>query len=563
MNEKSLDWRRFLRQGIVALFLLLVVGCSQVAAPTVAPSSPGEEETSVAVEATSAPVEENTPVAVEEATAEGEAAGSDKHGGVLRVAITGDALSLGSPPDLRSFNDYIMHVPVIESLGRYDESGRIVPWLATSFEEDAEARTITVSLREGVKFHDGTDFNAEAVKWNLEHFLESERGEFRGVSDIEVVDDLTVRITFETWDNTALAGLAYFAGPMISPTAFQENGKEWALTHPVGTGPFKFVSWERDVKQVYERFDDYWQEGKPYLDGFEWHIISDPVTAIAAFQAGEFDAFVSVPAQNVQELENAGIVILPLETGQGAVLQGVIGDSAHEGSPFTDVRVRQAVGHAIDSEAIVDTIYLGFGTVTNQWGLPSTWSYNPDVTGYPYDPDKARELLADAGYPDGFETTLLTSTRNPATQQMATAIQGFLGEVGIDAAIEAEEFAAYNEKVVGGTWEGLIMFSSRAEADVGLTMPRVASADGLLYTKGMVHPDEVEQLLVQLRTAADFETKEEIAHELQQLIFEEHVMINPIMITQNIAAVYPYVHDTSFNTTHATNWTPEDAWLDQ
>ncbi len=562
MNNKRLNKKWFLHILIFVLLGLLLVACS---------SSTGDEETATTneqptqaavEEATQAPEEptqapEEEPTEVPEVVEEG-----PKQGGILRIGILQDAASLGDPPSLRSFQDFVIMNTTMESLGRYDTNGRIVPWLAEEFIEDPDNLTLTIPLKQGIKFHDGTDFNAEAAKWNLDRFAEVGRSEFGGISSIDVIDEYTVQITLESWDNTVSVGAGYFAGPMISPTAFEANDADWAKLNPVSTGPFKLVSWERDSKQVYERNEDYWQEGLPYLDGIEWHIIADPVTAMASFQAGELDAFVAVPGQNASDIEAAGGIILTLPTGIGAAIAGVAGDSAHPDSPFADVLVRQALAHAIDREAILDTLLSGYGTVVNQWALKDSWAFNPDIVGYPYDPDKAIELLTEAGYPDGFETTIWANNRG-ATPQLATAYQGFLADIGITANLEVVDFSVYNEHVVNGTWDGIILFSSRVEADAALTMPRVLSANGLLFAKGLMHPDDMETLFATVRSEPDFDTKVGMIHELQRLAFEEYAIINPIYISENLMAKYPYVQGDGLNTTHGSNWTPETTWLDK
>lgn len=562
MSNRRLSSKTFVNCLILALLVLLLAACSQTTSTDDTPEAPAvaQPTSAPAEQPTEAPAEQPTEAPVEEPTAE-EMMGPQM-GGVLRIGILQDAASLGDPPALRSFQDFILMNTSVESLGRYDTGGRIVPWLAEEFTEDPDALTLTIRLKQGIRFHDGTDFNAEAVKWNLDRFAEAGRSEFGGISSIDVIDEYTVQITLESWDNTVSVGAGYFAGPMVSPTAFEANGADWAKLNPVGTGPFKLVNWERDSKQVYERNEDYWQEGLPYLDGVEWHIIADPVTAMASFQTGELDAFIAVPGQNAADIEAAGGMILTLETGIGAAMNGVVGDSGHPDSPFADVKVRQALGHAIDQEAIVDAIQSGYGTVVNQWAREDSWAYNPDVVGYPYDPDRARELLTEAGYPDGFETTIWANNRGTGPQ-LATAIQGFLADVGITANLEVVDFSVYNEHVVGGTWDGIIMFSSRVEADAALTMPRVLSANGLLFAKGIAHPDDMEALFATVRSEPDFDAKLGMVHELQRLAFDEYAFINPIAISENLAAKYPYVHDDGINITHGSNWTPETAWLDK
>lgn len=517
------------------------------AAPTTQPAPPVQPTQAAATQAPPAPTATTGP----------------RSGGTLKIGLNADASSLGYPPDPKTIQDFLMMVPAVETLGRYDAQGNIVPWLAESFKEDAAAKTITIAIKKGIKFHDGTDLNADAVKWNLDQFVAAGRAEMRGTSGVTKVDDYTVRVSLSDWNNTILHGIAYFAGPMISPTAFQKNGgKDWAQKNPVGTGPFQFVSWDRDVSLKYKKFDGYWQKGKPYLDALEFRVIKDPVTAAAALKAKDVDMLILMPAQTAKDLESAGVTVKKLETGLGAAINGIISDSANPNSPFADVRVRQAMSYAIDVKAIVDTQLYGYGVLTNQWATPGAWSYNPDVKGYPYNPDKAKQLLTQAGYANGLKIKMSVNN-NPENVQIYTAIQGFLGKVGITAQLEPIENARWVQFTSQSGWDGLINFSSRADADSALVMPRVFSAKGVLFTKSIVHPDSLEKMLADISVAPDAATKKKLAFDLQKAAFDDLALFTPLYVTTLPVAKYPYVNNDGFNTTHGSLWTPEDAWRSQ
>jgi len=223
-------------------------------------------------------------------------------GGVLKISVGIDANTLGHPPTLTRMHDFRFAVASVETLVRTDEAGAPVPWLAKAWKVDAQAKTITFTLEKGVKFHDGTDFNADVVKWNLEQYIASPRIELNKVESIDVVDDYTIRLNLSEFDALLLPNLAAAAGLMISPTAYQTHGQEWCQTHPLGTGPFKFVSWDRDVSIKFEQFDGYWQKGKPYLDGVEWVIIADPMVATASFLAGEQHIATGIEPKDAKDL---------------------------------------------------------------------------------------------------------------------------------------------------------------------------------------------------------------------------------------------------------------------
>ena len=329
------------------------------------------------------------------------------YGGTLRVSTYTDGTAIGYPPD--SYRGPVLGMaqafPAIETLFRYDKEGRPVPWLATKVEEDARNKNLVITLRKGVKFHDGTDFNAEAVKWNIEQHMAARSPGTDKLRSIDVVDDYTARINFLEWDNRMTSSLAVQLGMMISPTAFKKNGKDWAANHPIGTGPFEFVSWEKDVRTTYKKFSGYWQKGKPYLDRIEWLPISEAFTRQNALRNGEVDVVLFPAASEIASFEREGFVVSRHKVGSGA--RGGVFDSANPKSPFANVKVRQAVQHAIDSAAIVKALYNGEGEPANQFAYKGHWGYNPSVVGYPYNPTKAKQLLAEAGFPNGFKTKLV------------------------------------------------------------------------------------------------------------------------------------------------------------
>ncbi|WP_276352190.1 ABC transporter substrate-binding protein [Cohnella caldifontis] len=484
--------------------------------------------------------------------------GSPKTGGVLKIAMTGAPVNLGLVPKSRTVQEVLMAVPALETLGRYDEKGNIVPWLAESWETDPDAKTITYKLKQGVKFHDGTDFNAEAVKFNLDLMIEAKRQEFKDLASVDVVDASTVKLNLSQWNSSMVESVANFLW-IMSPTAYQQMGQDGISKHPVGTGPFEFVSFQQDVSVKYKKFAGYWQQGKPYLDGIEWSVIADPLTASATFQNKDVDAFLNVPADIAKQLTGSGNVI-KLQSGLGARAGGLITDSANPNSPFADVRVRQALGYAIDRQELVTSILGGFALVTNQWGTQTSWSYNPDVEGLKYDPEKAKQLLKDAGYPNGFKTTIYSIGQD----QMVTAMQGYLARVGIDAKIEVLDTAKFQEMTgAKGKWDGIMPYNFRGDADLALYMPRNFGVGGPLYANNILHPDDVTQLLEQAKTAKDQETKKQISLELQKKVFDEYALAYAMYVDTAPAALQSYVKDSGINQTYMTVFTPENAWLDK
>ena len=452
-----------------------------------------------------------------------------------------------------------------ETLLTVDETGAPAPWLATAWEADPEAKTITFTLRKGVKFHDGTDFNAEAVKWNLDIFGSEGRVELKKVESIDILDDFTVRLNLSEFDALLLNNLASQRGGFIvSPTAYEKYGREWCEKHSVGTGPFKFVSWERDVSMKFERFDDYWQEGKPYLDAFELVVIADPMVATASFMAGEVDVLADVSPKDARDLEASGKYRMSVAS---AALSSVLTDSAYPDSIFTDIRLRRAVEYAIDKQAICDTIGYGYWEPLNQAAKPGGWAWNPDVVGYPYNPDKARELLAEAGYPDGFKTQLHVLSRPVDIPDSMTAVQGYLAEVGIDADLFLyDRGGAWHAIAAKGGWPTGLCNFPRGGLDVGelAIINRFLSPDAFLFASVYREP-EYQELLAKAVTAPDFETQQAMVWEMQKVGTDKYAMICWHHVVKAMSARHSQVHDDGFSSAfgYAGQWTPADAWLEQ
>ncbi|MFS0644112.1 ABC transporter substrate-binding protein [Siminovitchia sp. 179-K 8D1 HS] len=485
----------------------------------------------------------------------------DKYGGVLKIGALTTLQNLGLASELRAVDDFFISEPALEKLGRFDEDGSMQPLLAEQWEEDPENAKITFKLRSGIKFHDGTDLNAEAVKWNIEEFMESGRSEFSDIESVEMPDEYTVEVNLKEWNSSMLEAICNFL-PISSPTAYKENGREWAMENPVGTGPFKFVSWTKNKSVKYEKFDDYWQEGKPYLDGIEFHLYADSTTATASMQAREIDGFIQGPSLLAKDLEEVpDITILTNETGLGSQMKGFLFNSLDKDSPFHNPLVRQAASLSVDRQAIVDTFIYGYGIVSNQWGAPGSKSYN-EALDIDYNPEKAKELLKEAGYPNGFETTF-TLRNDPGEVEIGTAIAGYLSEIGIKAELNVIDSGLWQKitHASGEQFKDLIFLTGRSDPDLAMYMPRNFSSKGVIYSHGLDIPKEIDEMYPKLKASTDDKTKTELSHELQQLVYEKYALAVPVYVSAQPVPIYNYVHDSGINKAHGSEWTPEDTWL--
>lgn len=479
------------------------------------------------------------------------------YGGVLRFATNSTTTSPGYTPENTNNASLIFLNTAYESLTYYDETGEIVGRLAESWETDPEEPSITWHLRAGVKFADGTDFNAEAVKRNIEEYQSCSRNETDNVASCEVIDDTTIKMILKSWNSSTLESVGFFVYYM-SPAALEDV--DTLRTSSCGTGPFQVTAFENGTYVKYAKNENYWREGQPYLDGVEIYSVNEVTTRVSAFQAGEYDVIKVNDLTVAQPLLNDSTYEQEINTsGQGLVGTGLIPNSADPDSPFADVRVRQAMCYALDTEALCATFGYGLLQTTNQWASPDAVTYNPDVKGYPYDPEKAKELLAEAGYPDGFDTTLTT---DPGNKDIFTAAANMLTEVGIRATVNLVDESTQVSMYSTGQWEGIMGHFHAISPDLGLYMGRHLDYDGAFYAAGIQHPDEAMELLEAIRTAPTEEEKIELEHQMQSLIYDDLALFGqPIFIQNEPVFRQTYVHDDYTGVYHMGSWNIWSAWM--
>jgi ABC-type transport system substrate-binding protein len=325
-----------------------------------------------------------------------------------------------------------------------DDKGNLYPWLAESYKVADDLKSITFTLRKGVKFHDGSDLNAEVAKWNLDNYITARMEPYW--ASVDIIDDYTVRVNFTQWMNTLPASFA-FTPPllcMVSKAAFEKNGKGWMRQNPVGTGPFKFVSYQQDVSSKYVRNPDYWVKDAqgnqlPYLDGLEFIYCADRMAAKMLIESGEGDMVDAFPGKETADYAALGLTV-KIEINANGVL---VPDSAHADSPWANKKVREAVEYAIDREAIVKAFGYGYWQAPYQIPTRSSLAYDSDFPlARKYNPEKAKQLLTEAGYPDGFKTTIIVCPIG-LSRDAIVAVQANLAEVGIQAELDFPEIGKW------------------------------------------------------------------------------------------------------------------------
>ncbi|WP_189315242.1 glutathione ABC transporter substrate-binding protein GsiB [Pectobacterium peruviense] len=368
-----------------------------------------------------------------------------------------------------------------QGLFGFDKDMKLINVLADSYDVSPDGLTYTVKLHPGVKFHDGSAFNAAAVKVNLDRASNPDNrlkryNLFKMIDKTEAVDDLTVKITLKTPFSAFVNNLAHPAAVMISPAALTQYGKEIGF-HPVGTGPYRFVAWNQTDFVKVEKFSGYWKAGLPKLDSITWRPVVDNNTRAALLQTGEAQFAYPIPFEQAKVLEKNDKLAL---VASPSILHRYISMNVTQ-KPFDNPKVRQALNYAINKEALIKVAFSGYATPA-EGPLPNSIDYSVKYHPWPYDPAKARELLKEAGYPDGFTTTLWSSHNHSTAQKVLQFTQQQLAQVGVKVQVTAMDAGQRAAEVEGkGVKEtGVRLFytgwsASTGEADWALS-PLFATA---------------------------------------------------------------------------------------
>jgi peptide/nickel transport system substrate-binding protein len=319
--------------------------------------------------------------------------------------------------------------------------GQFVPRLAESWRNDGNVWTLT--LRRGVKFHDGTPFNAAAVKANFDRMMDRSLGfgktsRWAHIEEVRVTGEYEVQITTKQPDGAFLNKLTDSSGKMISPAAIRQLGRGIA-TSPVGTGPYRFQTpWAPGQDIVLVRNDDYWGP-KPKIARIIFKEVREPLTRQALLQRGEVDLVVDLPAEAIPRFRSDPNFVVRQDPGFSGLLVFNNGKG-----PFANRLVRQAFNYAIDIRAIIKGVLGGFASPVDNLVGPEVVGYTPDPDYNRYDPSKARELLAAAGYKNGFEARLITPVgRYPKDKEAMVAIQDQVRKVGIRLDVVPTEWTTF------------------------------------------------------------------------------------------------------------------------
>ncbi|GAB3055046.1 glutathione ABC transporter substrate-binding protein [Virgibacillus ainsalahensis] len=460
---------------------------------------------------------------------QGEAANEDgEKGGDLVIATQSDAVSL-DPPASNDTPSADVLINIFETLVTQDENMELQPGLATSWEQ-VDDTTWEFELREGVTFHDESAFDAEVVKANIDRILDPELGSpvafmYDMITNVEVVDAYTVRMETEFPFAPLPAHLAHPGGQMVSKEqieadyAAMENGDEPGSVineNPQGTGPFTFENWEPGQSIKLVRNEDYWGENA-LLDSVTFKVVPEDLTRIAELRSGDSHITNPLSPSDVAQIESTDGVSVQRQESSSL---SYIGFNT-EKEPFDDKRVRQAISMAIDKEQIIEGIYDGVGIPAKGPLAPGIFGYDEDLSGLEYNVEEAKELLAEAGYEDGFSTTIWT---NDDRQRIDTAtnVQAQLAEIGIDVEVETLEWGAMLDKTANGEHEMTVFgwTTVTGDADNGLYPLFHSDNHGTAGNRTFIADEELDTYLEDARQTADSDERLELYSQAQERLVE-------------------------------------------
>jgi peptide/nickel transport system substrate-binding protein len=453
---------------------------------------------------------------------------------ILVVGQIAEPKSL-DPQAVTAVNDFRILVNVYDGLVRYkDGTLEVEPSLAESWTIAEDGRTYTFKLREGVTFHDGSPFNAEAVKFTFDRLLKEDHPfhdtgpfplafYFSAVDTVNAIDPATVEFKLKEPYAPFLSNLAYPTGLIVSPDAVKKHGKEFGR-NPSGTGAFRFEAWEPNAKVVVTRNGDYW-DGAPPLEAVIYRPITDANTRIAEMLSGGLDVMVEVPPDSLQQFSDRGEFALQEQAGPHVWFLIL---NAKEG-PFAEKAVRQAANYAINKTTLVDDILQGTAEVAPGPTPPAfAWAFNESLKPYPYDPEKAKTLLKEAGY-NGEELTFYVTEGGSGMLDpvaMGTAIQADLQAVGMKVKIETYEWNTFLGKVNPGL-EGkadmaeMAWMTNDPDTLPFLTLRTEAFPDKGGFNSGYYSNPQVDELLESARQATDQDERARLYKEMQEIVQED------------------------------------------
>jgi peptide/nickel transport system substrate-binding protein len=483
-------------------------------------------------------------------------------GGILREILASGPLVLSYYPEMGPGEENGV-LPAEERLMDFGPDHLPRPHLCESQTVAPDGKSVTYKLRKGVKFSDGSDCNATAVVWNYQRAYDSGKMQFKArVKGIRATDDYTMVIDIENYDSQMQYELGWI--PIFSKVAWDNAGttddarKAWARKNVVGTGPFILKEYKVDDHMTWVKNPNYWQAGKPYLDGIEIKFIPDSVTAATTMQAKQADFWEGGSITQWADLSKKGF---KLQGSSGLPITIYINET--ENSKFKDQKLREAVEYALDKPAMAKALGQGFYTPLENSIGPDMWGYDPNFKGREYNPAKAKQLLADAGYPNGLKINL---TALNTWGDQATAIKQFLDQVGfqtnIDLADPGRFFPMYWKLGGPGGWPDLLLFLQASSPNTFICMHRTFGPEPKTVITSYVEPKGLTDYFYESRKLMTIDGQKKAAATIATDWFAKYALVVPTWEQPSLYVIAPYVHTTyQFESVICRYWA--DEWMDK
>jgi peptide/nickel transport system substrate-binding protein len=444
----------------------------------------------------------------------------DKSGGsVIRVGLNSGADTFDPALSTQLAERYIMYA-VYDTLVQYDKDFNIKPALAISW-SNPNPLTYVLKLREGVKFQDGTPFDADVVKWNIDRILDpatksSVKSLLGSVKSVEVISTYEVRLNLQSPAPGLLSVFGERPGFMVSPTAVKNAGEQFGR-NPVGTGPFKLTEWVKDDHITLTRWDGYWDKSETFADKIVFNFVLDTTVREQMLRTNHLDIIDDVLPADIPLLKRDPNIKVGQYDSMTFIELGLKTDQP----PFNSRELRQAISYAIDRQQIVDLVTGGNGK-PGRGPLPAGWAANPDLKAYDYNPEKTKELLKKAGVPDNF-SFVITVSATPLYQKLGEIVQQQLKKVGLDAQIKPVDYSQhYTMQRGGNTYAFIERWTPRA--DPGVIMNMHFDPKGMANNQRYEN-NQVTELITGANSTYDQAKRKALLQQAEQLVLNDAPMV--------------------------------------
>lgn len=488
-----------------------------------------------------------------------------KYGGILTYTPgVQNEQNLGYPAGDTNMLMDLNASPALESLFRLDTEGNVVEWLLERYEVSDDGLSYGFHLKPDIMFHDGSPLNAETVAWNIQMCVDNGKTQYTRVASVVAADEYTVTVQMSEPDILFLSNMAADpCGLLISRQSFEANGAEWAEKNPVGTGPFTFVRWENDVKAIYTRNENYWgidADGNklPYLDGIEVVYMTETAVIEAALESNEVQAWVRAGTDSLSKF--SGMSGFSAEKAAVPTANHQLLACTDTDNPAAVKEVRQAVAYAIDFDAIVNGLFSLNCVNTNQCSVEGRIYYNEGITKREYNPEKAKELLAAAGYESGLELNFY-SENSEMQEQMLTAMAPYLENVGIKANIQLLDSGGFFAMLTEGFSDGFLFSAYNYSPHEFGKMYSLMSDSAALKVVNFSLDDATYKLYEEARSSVTLEECAPLVHQIQEKVYGENCYIISYLTQYESVIKNAAVKDAGFYEWAGYHWTPEIAYL--